>query len=136
MTGRVRRVRRLLGRRSVRAASGEGWRHRLWWIGAGLVLAMMAAVWERSEVVSLGYEVSQLRTARDLEQQRHRALILETASLASLERIERLASVQLGLVAPKPGQVQLVAEQPFVDPAAMVAALHFHFQVAKAEQTP
>jgi cell division protein FtsL len=97
---------------------------------------MMAAVWERSEVVTLGYEVSQLRTARDLEQQRHRALILEAASLASLERIELLASTQLGLVVPKPGQIQLVPEQPAVDPAAMVAALHLHLQVAKVEQTP
>ena len=84
-------------------------------------------------MVSLGYEVSQLRAARDLEQQRHRALILEGASLASLDRIERLASIQLGMTAPKPGQIQLVPEQPAVDPAALVAALHLRFQVARAE---
>lgn len=97
---------------------------------------MMAAVWERSEVVSLGYEVSQLRTTRDMEQQRHRALILESSSLASLDRIERLASTQLGLAAAKPGQIQLVPERSGVDPAAMVAALHLRLQVARAEGTP
>jgi cell division protein FtsL len=97
---------------------------------------MMVAVWERSEVVSMGYEVSQLRTTRDMEQQRHRALILESASLASLDRIERLASTQLGLTAAQPGQIRLVSEQPGVDPAALAAALHLRFQVARAEDAP
>jgi cell division protein FtsL len=89
----------------------------------GLAAAMMAAVWERSEVVSLGYEVGQLRKQRDLELQRHRALILEAASLSSLERVDRLAETQLGMVPAQPGQVQLVPEEPAADPSAMVAAM-------------
>lgn len=136
MTRRERGVARLLGRRSAAASDGGAWRRRSVWIGLGLALAMMVAVWERSEVVSLGYEVGQLRKSRDMEQQRHRALILESASLASLDRIERLASVQLGMTTAKRGQIQLVPEQPGVNPAAMVAALHLRLQVAKAEETP
>lgn len=127
---------RLLGGRSATVADGGAWRRRLCWIGLGLALAMMVAVWERSEVVSLGYEVDQLRKSRDMEQQRHRALILESASLTSLDRIERLASTQLGMTAAKRGQIHLVTEQPGVNPAAMVAALHLRLQVAKAEETP
>jgi cell division protein FtsL len=133
---RARGVTRLLRRRSASVQDGGAWRRRSAWIGFGLALAMMVAVWERSAVVSLGYEVSQLRKSRDMEQQRHRALILESASLASLDRIERLASTQLGMRAAKRGQIQLVPEQPDVNPAAMVAALHLRLQVAKAEEAP
>jgi cell division protein FtsL len=133
---RVRRVTRLLGHRSAPAEDGGAWRRRSVWIGLGVALAMLVAVWERSAVVSLGYEVTQLRKSRDLEQQRHRALILESASLASLDRIERLATTQLGMTAAKRGQIQLVPEQPDVNPAAMVAALHLHLQVAKVEESP
>jgi len=136
MTRRARSLRRLFGGRVASAENRERWSRRSWGVAIGLALAMMAAVWERSEVVSLGYEVSQLRATRDVEQQRHRALILESASLASLDRIERLASAQLGLVAAKPGQIQLVTEQPDVNPAAQVAALHFQLQVAQAEGAP
>jgi cell division protein FtsL len=132
----ARGVTRLLRRRSVSAKDGGAWRRRSVWIGLGLALAMMVAVWERSAVVSLGYEVTQLRKSRDVEQQRHRALILESASLASLDRIERLASTQLGMTAAKRGQIQLVPEQPGINPADMVAALHLRLQVAKAEEAP
>jgi cell division protein FtsL len=102
---------------------GPGWQRRSIWVGIGLAAAMMAAVWERSEVVSLGYEVGQLGKNRDLELQRHRALIIEAASLSSLERVDRLAETHLGMVPAKPGQVQLVPERPTTDPSAMVAAL-------------
>jgi cell division protein FtsL len=102
---------------------GPGWQRRSIWVGIGLAAAMMAAVWERSEVVSLGYEVGQLRKNRDLELQRHRALIIEAASLSSLERVDRLAATNLGMVPAKPGQVQLVPERPTTDHSALVAAL-------------
>jgi len=121
---------------SLSAGERGIWRRRSAWIGIGLAFAMMLAVWERSEVVSLGYEVSQLRQSRDVEQQRHRALILESASLASLGRIERLASSQLGMAVAKPGQIQLVPDQPGVNPATMVAALHLRLQVARAGEAP
>jgi len=136
MTRRKRGMARMFRRRSTGAAEGGLRGRRSWWIGVGLALAMMMAVWERSEVVTLGYEVSQLRAARDQEQQRHRSLILESASLASLDRIERLALTQLGMAAAKSGQIQLVPEQPGVDPAAMMAALHLRPQVARAGDTP
>ncbi|MBI3621974.1 MAG: cell division protein FtsL [Nitrospirae bacterium] len=136
MTRRGRGMARVFKRRSTGAAEGGLLGRRSWWIGAGLALAMVVAVWERSEVVSLGYEVSQLRAARDMERQRHRSLILESASLASLDRIERLASTQLGMAAAQSGQIQLVPEQPGVDPAAMVAALHLRPQVARAGDAP
>jgi cell division protein FtsL len=136
MMRRGRSMARLLGGRSATVPTGVAWRRRSFWIGLGLAMAMMVAVWERSEVVSMGYEVDQLRKSRDMEQQRHRALILESASLASLDRIERLASTQLGMMAAKRGQIQLVPEQPGVNPAAMVASLHLRLQMAKAEETP
>ncbi|MEW6325215.1 MAG: hypothetical protein AB1515_07490 [Nitrospirota bacterium] len=124
--GAVRISRRPAGR------ADHGWRRRSMWIGAGLAAAMLAAVWERSEVVSLGYEVGELRKLRDLELQRHRALILESASLSSLERVDRLAADTLGMGAAKPGQIQLVPERPGVEPASMLAALTGGAQVAEA----
>lgn len=126
---------RLINRRRVMGQS-HGWQRRSLWIGCGLAAAMMAAVWERSEVVSLGYEVGQLRKARDLELQRHRALILESASLSSLERVDRLAAAQLGLVPAKPGQIQLVPERPAVEPSSLIAAIKAKKHVARAAAPP
>ena len=95
----------------------ERWRRRLPWIGIGVVAAMMMAVWERSHVVSLGYEVSELRHTRQHELQQHRALLLESASLASLDRIERLATERLGLVPAAPGQITLVQAEASARPS-------------------
>jgi len=111
----------------------QGWQRRSIWVGIGLAAAMMAAVWERSEVVSLGYEVGQLRKSRDLELQRHRALILEAASLSSLERVDRLAATHLGMVPAKPGQVQLVPERPTTNPSALVAAMKTKNRVVRTQ---
>jgi len=121
--------------RPRRRSSGwsEDWRRRALWIGVGLTAAMVAAVWEHSEVVSLGYEVSQLQKTRDVEWQRHRALTLESASLSSLERIDRLASQQLGLTPAKPGQVQLLTERPGVDPATRLAEIKAANQWTQAQ---
>jgi cell division protein FtsL len=127
---------RATARRSSARARAHGWKRRSIWIGAGLATAMMAAVWERSEVVSLGYEVGQLRSLRDLELQRHRALVLESASLSSLERVDQLASAQLGLVPATPGQIQLVPERSSVDPSALMSAMGARAQVAKAREQP
>ncbi len=116
-----------------RAAWGLSWRHRWVWIGCGLIVAMMMAVWERSAVVSLGYEVGELRKVRDQEMQRHRALILESASLSSLDRIEQLATARLGLVHAEPGQIQLV----HVDrPADSAIALAETKRLARLERQP
>jgi cell division protein FtsL len=86
------------------------WRAALWY-GAALilvVLAVMGYLWPRHQIVALGYELEQAE-ARRLELRRlHRMLSLEAASLASLERIERIATGQLKMVFPKPGQVRTV----------------------------
>lgn len=99
---------------------------------------MLAAVWEHSQVVSLGYEVGQLQHEREHELQRHRALLLESASLASLERIERLANERLGLVSAKPGQIQLVKMEPDKDVAGEAPAAEpaKDAHLARAEPSP
>ena len=119
-----------IARRS--AGTGHAWQRRSMWVAIGLAAAMLAAVWERSEVVSLGYDVGQLRKSRDIELQRHRALILESASLSSLERVDRLAAVELGLTPAKPGQIQLIPERPAVSPSSLLAELKAKAPAAKA----
>ena len=65
-------------------------------------------VWSRTEMVRLEYQISRMeRQVRDLRQEEQR-MRLEVASLRSPQRIEAVASNDLGMSRPKPGQIVIV----------------------------
>jgi len=72
-----------------------------------LVFAALASliVWSRLTVVDLGYEISRADTEREALIERNKRLELEFMALKSPERIERIATKELGLVYPTEARI-------------------------------
>lgn len=73
-----------------------------------LILATLACVWQHVRLIGSGYETERLRAERRTLLQEQRALQLEAASLASLDRVETIAVGRLHLGPPDEGQVVIV----------------------------
>ena len=75
----------------------------MWWSVVGvafLVAGLLLAAWQHFEWTRLGYRLEQLQQQRAAEEAANRRLHLELAALLSPERIERVATTELHLVAP------------------------------------
>lgn len=80
---------------------------RLLVLGSFLVVACIAHVWLRLQVIKIGYDLSAARAMQLRLEHERRELEIEVATLRDPARIERAAR-QLGMTAPRPGQVTLV----------------------------
>ncbi len=75
----------------------------------------MLLLWERNTLVELGLEIQQLqRSEKDLMQTQHE-LLIEISSLSSYQRIEEIATSQMGMIRPDPHQLVKVINQQPVD---------------------
>lgn len=94
--------------------AGSGLRAGAWYaLALALVaLGIMGYLWPQHRIVELGYSLEALEAKKAEQQGLHRMLSLEAASLSSLDRVERIATTQLGMVFPKPGQVRIVRNIP------------------------
>ncbi|HLB25107.1 MAG TPA: cell division protein FtsL [Nitrospirota bacterium] len=81
---------------------------------AFLVLCVVAFsmfyVWQRVQVVKLGYEIESLKKERDALVRKNKGLLIETATLTSPERVEEIATGNIGMRAP--GDEQIVMVKP------------------------
>jgi len=75
------------------------------WLGAALVVLGMMKVWLRSQVTTLGYELSDYREMLLRLEHEHQELEIEMASLRDPRRVDDIARRQLGLVEPRRGQI-------------------------------
>ena len=77
-----------------------------------LVVALLAFllgyVWERVDIVRVGYKLEQLKTQKILLERERDELSVRLAALSSPDRIARAAREKLGLAPPQPGQVVVV----------------------------
>ena len=78
---------------------------------AAILSLMLFTVWEHAEMVHLGYEIEQMKRDTIHQHKRQQALLVEYYGLVSLDRIEKLATTQLGLMRPQPGQVVLMSQR-------------------------
>jgi len=78
---------------------------------AGLCLVFVF-VWERVDVVRLGYQIERLKTQKVLLERERDQLQVKFSSLTAPERIAKVATEKLGLVPPQQGQVFTVRQQP------------------------
>lgn len=94
--------------------TGSGLRTGVWYVAALALVALgvMGYLWPQHRIVELGYRLEALEAKQVEQQSLHRMLSLEAASLSSLDRVERIATTQLGMVFPKPGQVRVVQNLP------------------------
>ncbi len=79
-------------------------------IAVGAVMALLLLyVWERVDLVQVGYRIQQLKAERNALTREHDELRVSISRLTSPERLARVATEQLGMIRPLPGQVILVS---------------------------
>jgi cell division protein FtsL len=64
---------------------------RAWVIWGGVVVLSLVVLWHHHRTIQLGYETERLMTEKTRLERLNRQLLIERESLASLDRIERLA---------------------------------------------
>lgn len=75
------------------------------------VMLVFVFVWERVDVVRLGYQIERSKSQKILLERERDQLQVKFSSLAAPERIAKVATEKLGLVPPQQGQV-LMVHQP------------------------
>ena len=100
-------------------------RHRELWqsvgIGAVLVLALLFSAWQHFELIRHGYRLEQMQHERAAEVEVNRHLRLEIETLRAAQRIEKLATEQLGMV--EPGPTDTVILERVIPPQSPVASV-------------
>ena len=92
-------------------------------IGVVLVLVLLFSAWQHFELLRHGYKLEQMQRDRAAESDINRHLRLEMETLRAPQRIERLATERLGMVAPVEGQaIVLERVTPPAPPARSVVA--------------
>src|ERR687890_1641224 len=102
-------------------------RHREMWgsvaLGVFLVLVLLFSAWQHFELLRHGYRLEQMQRDRAAESDINRHLRLEMETLRAPQRIEKLATERLGMVAPGDGEaVVLERVAPHDPPAKSVVA--------------
>ena len=82
-------------------------------IFAGLCLVFVF-VWERVDVVRLGYSIERLKAQKTLLERERDQLQVKVSTLTAPERIARVATDKMGLFPPQQGQVFIIHPQPDV----------------------
>lgn len=97
-------------------------RHRDLWKTVALfsfvVLVVLFSAWQHFELLQHGYEIEDLERQRAAEEEVARHLRLEIETLRSPARIEAIATGQLHLVAPAPGQAVVIERVQSADAPA------------------
>jgi cell division protein FtsL len=102
-------------------------RQRELWQSVGvagfLVLVLLFSAWQHFELLRHGYRLEQLQRDRAAESDVNRHLRLEMETLRAPQRIEKLATERLGMVAPGDAEaVVLERVAPQTPPAKSVVA--------------
>jgi cell division protein FtsL len=100
------------------------------------VLAVLSVlllyVWERVDVVQVGYHIEQLKSKKVALERERDELRLRVSTLSSPDRIAKAATEKLGMFPPQQGQVRLVRLMPDVPTKESgVAAVAMELKVAK-----
>src|SRR5688572_32459274 len=69
-------------------------------IGAALVIVLLFSAWQHFELIRHGYRLEQMQRERAAEEEINRHLKLEIETLRAPQRIEKLATERMGMVAP------------------------------------
>ena len=92
-------------------------------IGSVLVVVLLFSAWQHFELIRHGYRLEQMQRERATEQEINRHLRLEIETLRAPQRIEKLATERIGMVAPAVGDATVIERviQPDPPVKAMVA---------------
>ena len=84
-------------------------------VAAGLCLVFMF-VWERVDMVRVGYQIERLKHDKVLLERERDELRVKVSSLSAPDRIAKVASEKLGMGLPQQGQVIMVQVRPETSP--------------------
>jgi cell division protein FtsL len=73
-------------------------------------------VWERVDIVRLGYHIERLKAEKILLERERDQLQVKFSALTAPERIAKVATEKLGMVPPQQGQVLIVHPQRVLPP--------------------
>ncbi len=103
-------------------------RHREMWrailVGVVVVVTLLFSAWQHFELIRHGYRIEEIQRERLTEAEINRHLRLEIEMLRAPDRIERLATDQLRMVAPGPADAAILERvRSSPPPARSVVAL-------------
>jgi len=84
---------------------------------------LLLYVWERVDVVQVGYRIEQLKSKKVALERERDELRLKVSMLTSPDRIAKAATEKLGMLAPQQGQVRLVRLEPELPAKGQVVAM-------------
>lgn len=93
---------------------------------------LLLYVWERVDVVQVGYHIEQLKSKKVALERERDELRLKVSMLSSPDRIARAATEKLGMLPPQQGQVRLVRLMPDV-PTTKGLAVAMELKLAKQD---
>jgi cell division protein FtsL len=92
-------------------------------IGCVLVLVLLFSAWQHFELLRHGYRLEQMQRERGTEGEINRHLRLEIETLRAPQRIEKLATQRMGMIAPATGDaIVLERVTPAKPPAKSLIA--------------
>jgi hypothetical protein len=77
-------------------------------VGIGLIGLLLLFVWERVDIVRVGYHVERLKAQKVLMVREQDEMRVKVSALTAPDRLARTATEKLGMGPPQPGQVILV----------------------------
>ena len=87
------------------------------------MLVLLCSAWQHFELLRHGYRLEQMQRERATEDEINRHLRLEIETLRAPQRIEKLATQRMGMVAPADGDaIVLERVTPAKPPAASLVA--------------
>jgi len=87
-------------------------------IGCMLVLVLLFSAWQHFELIRHGYRLEEMQRERAIEEEIKRHLTLEIETLRARQRIEKLATQQLGMVVPGADEAIVIERVVPADPPA------------------
>ena len=96
-----------------------------------IVCVLLLYVWERIDVVQVGYHLEQLKSKKVALERERDELRLKVSTLTSPDRIAKAAAEKLGMLPPQQGQVRLVRLEPEAPVKGQTVALEL--KLAKHE---
>lgn len=82
--------------------------------GLAVLSLVLLYVWERADVVKVGYRIEQVKVKKLALDRERDELRVKVSALTSPEKIAKLATEKLGMTPPQQGQARLVKVEPIV----------------------
>jgi cell division protein FtsL len=110
---------RVISSGTAKISLGETCRYLM--VASAMAALVITYPWVHSEIISLGYQIQELKRENSMLREQHRALMLEQAAYTSPQRIDQYAREQLGLVPASSAQVIFIRDAELLPDQGVLA---------------